>query len=595
MAFNHYFLDELSSLRELGREFAERNPRLAPFLTEEGQDPDVERLLEGFAFISGRLRQKLDDELPEVTHSLMALMWPHFLRPLPAMSILAFDPLPTVSETQHIPQGVSVKSRSVDGTACQFRTCYDVDLKPLRVCGATQQRRPTGATVELELALTGQISWADINLDSLPFYLHGEQHVAQSMYLWLFRYLTAIEVQMATAQGESVLIARLSPESVTPMGFSDSESLLPPSPQLLSGHRLLSEYFALPEKFHFIRLSGLQVVQQRALTDASVATAPSLSLRFQFERDLPGHVNISADNFHLFCTPVVNLFEHEALPIRADYRKTEYRVVPAGNDPSQYEIFDLLRVQGWGHERRHNQLFPRFESFEHFETAPVDSQKRYYRERQKPSVTGYGLDSYLTFVNQYEHSVFPETESVSVSLLCTNRHLPTQLGVGDLCIATDDSPEFADFHNLTHITPSFAPPLDKGFHWRLISNLALNKMVLTDLRSLKALLSTYDYRSYYDRQQALASQHRLDALEAIDSQAEDLIHEGYPVRGRRTLLRVRESHFASEGDMFLFATVVNELFALNCSINSFHRLVVHGIEQGEVYQWKARTGSCPLL
>ena len=147
MAFNHYFLDELSSLRELWREFAERNPRLAPFLTEEGQDPDVERLLEGFAFISGRLRQKLDDELPEVTHSLMALMWPHFLRPLPAMSILAFDPLPTVSETQHIPQGVSVKSRSVDGTACQFRTCYDVDLKPLRVCGATQQRRPTGATV----------------------------------------------------------------------------------------------------------------------------------------------------------------------------------------------------------------------------------------------------------------------------------------------------------------------------------------------------------------------------------------------------------------------------------------------------------------
>ena len=93
MSFNHYYQSELTALRQLGKRFAERSPALAPFLGQAGRDPDVERLLEGFAFLTGRLRQKLDDELPELTHSLMHLLWPNYMRPLPAFSMLQFDPL----------------------------------------------------------------------------------------------------------------------------------------------------------------------------------------------------------------------------------------------------------------------------------------------------------------------------------------------------------------------------------------------------------------------------------------------------------------------------------------------------------------------
>ena len=93
MSFNRYYQGELSALRQLGRRFCERNPALAPFLGDAGQDPDVERLLEGFAFLTGRLRQKLDDQLPELSHSLMHLLWPNYMRPLPSFSMLQFDPL----------------------------------------------------------------------------------------------------------------------------------------------------------------------------------------------------------------------------------------------------------------------------------------------------------------------------------------------------------------------------------------------------------------------------------------------------------------------------------------------------------------------
>ncbi|RLU00539.1 type VI secretion system baseplate subunit TssF [Ketobacter sp.] len=595
MSFNKYFHDELSTIRELGREFAERNPRLAPFLTVEGQDPDVERLLEGFAFLTGRLRQKLDDELPEVTHSLMALMWPHFLRPIPALSILEFTPLTTLSEKQRISRGVEVESRQVDSTACVFRTCYDVDLLPLAVGDARLHQRPSGASVSVMLGLTAHISWQDVALDRLNLYLHGEVHVAQSLYLWMFRYLESVDVVAHTQDGDELLITRLGCESVTPSGFADNEALLPASPHLLNGYRLVQEYYALPEKFHFINVTELGSVQARAGRDERVAGATQMEVRFNFDRPLDSHVHVGPDNFRLFCTPIVNLFNHEAIPIRADHKKAEYRVMPGGQNPSHYEIFDIVRVQGWGHQSHHNREFKRFESFEHFQSAPVDNQKRFYRERQKPSVTGYGLDSYLSFVNQYEHGVFPETETISIDLVCTNRHLPTLLGVGDVCVETGSSPEYARFQNITHVTPSFAPPLDKAFHWRLISNMSLNYLSLTDMNSLKAILSTYDYKSYYDRQQALAAQHRLDAFDGIQCGSEDRVHNGLPVRGRKTVLRLKESHFASEGDMFLFASVLNELFALNSTMNSFHHLYVHGVENGEIYEWKPRTGSYRLL
>jgi len=123
MSFNRYYQSELSALRQLGRQFSERNPALAPFLAESGQDPDVERLLEGFAFLTGRLRQKLDDELPELTHSLMHLLWPNYMRPMPAFSMLQFDPLKHSGPDVCVARGTPVESAAVNGERCRFRTC----------------------------------------------------------------------------------------------------------------------------------------------------------------------------------------------------------------------------------------------------------------------------------------------------------------------------------------------------------------------------------------------------------------------------------------------------------------------------------------
>ena len=192
MAFNNYFQSELTALRQSGRRFSERNPALAPFLAHAGQDPDVERLLEGFAFLTARLRQKLDDEIPELTHSLMHLLWPHYMRPIPAFSILQFDPLKRTGSSVRVARDTAVQSAPIHGERCRFRTCYATDIMPLQLNGLEYKPQGEGGWLDLRLSMSAEGNFSELTFDSLRLHLAGDHYVSQSLYLHLLRHLEGV-------------------------------------------------------------------------------------------------------------------------------------------------------------------------------------------------------------------------------------------------------------------------------------------------------------------------------------------------------------------------------------------------------------------
>jgi len=109
-----YYEAEMRYLREAGKEFAEAFPERAKMLNIDRigeRDPHVERLFEGFAFLMGRLRRKLDDELPELTEGLVSMLWPHYLRMIPSLSILELTPNDgTLQRPETVPAGLEVLS-----------------------------------------------------------------------------------------------------------------------------------------------------------------------------------------------------------------------------------------------------------------------------------------------------------------------------------------------------------------------------------------------------------------------------------------------------------------------------------------------------
>ena len=596
MSFNHYYQSELTALRQLGKRFAERSPALAPFLGQSGRDPDVERLLEGFAFLTGRLRQKLDDELPELTHSLMHLLWPNYMRPLPAFSMLQFDPLKRPGPALPVPRNTPVESKAIQGVTCRFRTAFATEVLPLALKGLDYSVKGDGALLSLRLAMSADGHLGDLDLKQLRLHLAGERYISQLLYLSLLRHLGGIQLVLLDAAGKPLVDAfeqpvatlQLPSGNVQPVGFAEDEALIPYPLNTFRGYRYLQEYFAFQDKFLFVDLKGLDALKR--LPEDLLKQARGIELRFDIQKGGVQRIRPTLDNVRLYCTPVVNLFAHDAIPIRLDGKQDQYLLLPAEFDSQHCGVFSVDRVTGWKPGGKGYEEYVPFESFEHDASFDVPHARPHYSVRQQPSMLGDGLETYLSFGlrNLDQH------ETLSIELTCTNQNLPRQLGLGDICLPSEDTPEFLTFRNISAVTPSYAPPLHRDFLWKLISNMSLNYLSLANVEALKVILETYDLPRYYDQHAEKVSKRLLDGLKKIGHQHVDRLHRGLPVRGVRTELTINPEGYVGEGDLFLFASVLNEFFALYASLNSYHELRVQST-QGEVYQWTPRMGQQPLL
>src|SRR3954452_12245439 len=89
-----YYERELDYLRKSAAQFAEKHPKVASRLVLEPtkcEDPHVERLLEGFAFLAARMHRRLDDDLPEISEALLDVLHPQHVRPVPSISLVEIE------------------------------------------------------------------------------------------------------------------------------------------------------------------------------------------------------------------------------------------------------------------------------------------------------------------------------------------------------------------------------------------------------------------------------------------------------------------------------------------------------------------------
>lgn len=585
---NRYYRDELNFLREQGREFAEAYPQLSRFLSERGTDPDVERLLEGFAFLTGRMREKVEDEFPELTHSLINTLWPNYLRPVPSMTIVRFTPLwQALTGTYRIPRGTMLSSVPVEDTECRFRTSHDVTLNPLEVVEVADLHSGNSSELTLHLRVHGDQPLDAVAPESMRFYLGGDEYSARMLYLWLQHYLEDLHLWI---DGEQ---RRLPLDAIGPVGFERDQAVLPYPRNSFEGYRILQEYLCLPDAFRFVEVKGLS-------SSCPNRAAEEVRLVFRFSRSLPSDVRPGVDNFQLHCTPAVNLFEMDADPVDLTGQRSEYRITPSSRNPGHYEVFSVDEVEGWlteadgrfrGKPRRY---FP-FESFQHQLERDRGGEALFYRVRTRESMRNDGFDHDISFVRGDEVQRLGDRETVSLRLTCTNRRLPEALAVGDVATYADDSPAMATVSNITAPTPRLQPRLDDGLLWTLLSNLALNYLSLLSTDALRSVLRAYDFRSFADRQAERVSQNRLAGIRSIRTEAVDRLFQGLPVRGLRSVVELDEDAFGDEGSLYQFGSVLARFLALYASINSFHELQVINRKSEQRYTWKWQPGQQPLM
>ncbi len=588
MSLEHYFRDELAFLRLQGREFADAYPELTRFLSEQNTDPDVERLLEGFAFLTGNLRAKIEDEFPELTHGLLNMLWPNYLRPVPSMTIMQFSVIPgAIAQPALVGQGCQLDSLPLDEVTCHFQTCHDTWVYPADIRHIAAQSGNDLSTISLDIALHAPLPLSELQLDKLRFFLGGDSYTAYELYFWLSNQLSHIELEI---DGKRF---RQEAKALKSVGFERDDALLPYPNNVYSGYRILQEYFCFPESFLFFELSGGEWPKQPL-------PVSEFKVHFCFDRPLPAELKIRPDSFMLNCVPAINLFQHDSEPVNLNGRQAEYPLKASYRHADSFEIFSVDQVEGWvegnlGRSRGTPRIYQPFESFQHQIERAKQRLALYYRVRVKEAVSGDGFEHSLSFVRGDETTTVELDESISVTLTCTNRSRAARLKVGSVCVPTGSSPSFATFRNLIRPTRPLRPALDGSLHWTLISNLSLNYVSLLRRDALVQVLRTYDFPALHDKQAEQASRKRLAGIEEIETKPVDRLVRGMPVRGLKSVLSIRQSAFGSEGELYLFSTVLAHFFSLYASVNAFHLLEVVNLDNKERYQWPVQIGQHSLM
>ena len=604
---------ELAFLRSHAEEFGRRYPRVAGRLAVSGevlQDPHVERMIQAFALLSSRIHKRLDDDFPLFAESFLDLLYPHYLRPLPSSSIACFDVgsgAAQLSRAATIARGTQLHTRPLRGVTCKFRTTSAAQLLPVRVVSVgfrgtataptgTDVPRQATATLSIQLELTSpQASWATLGTDHVRLYIDGDPSLVTVLRESLTSRVLATMVQAAQVGAWSVDTAAR-PRLV---GLDEEDALVDFDARSHTAYRLLTEYFAFPEKFNFIDLP----LPEAALRAGGRTLGLHLSLGgLRKESDDARLLEVvGANNLVTGCAPVTNLFATRADPIRITQASTMHAVLPDGRRAFGHEVYAIDRVY-----RVHQtvagetiQTFKPFYSLQHDDLLrDGEAMGRYwFSHRNAAESQSPGFETEIGLVDLDFDPSLPQTDTLSIDVRATNRDLPAQMSIGNPGgdLFAEGGGAWREIRLLRKPTPPYRFETGKGLLWRLISQLSLNHLSLTGsgIDALKEMLRLYDLP------RSTVNQRTLDGIVAVDYKPAQAFLDGAPfatlVRGTEIRLTVDEQSFVGTG-LHLFAQVLDRFFALYVHINSFTQLKLVSSRSGEVLVTCARrSGEEPLL
>ncbi|MEN8141292.1 MAG: type VI secretion system baseplate subunit TssF [Thermodesulfobacteriota bacterium] len=568
-----YFETELQLLREESQEFAAAFPEQARMLNLaaiKDRDPYVERLLEGVAYLTAQVRRRIDDDIPQVCESLLGQIWPHFLRPLPAMTILQFAPRPgQLQQSQTLDQGTMVLSRAVgeDRVPCRFRSSCAVELQPLQINKVELAEVSPGQTrLAIGLQLDAGLLADSLDLSTLKLYLHAGQATAVELHQALTRDVKELRI---TFPDNPEATATLLPgqKALQPCHLGLDEMLTPLSGRSFFGFHLLHEYFGFLEKYLFVAIDSLEKV-------AWPEYCHSFEIEIQLNHTFGKEFKLQRDNLRLHCAPAVNLFHLDSEPLSIDHRREEYRLVADGGAPEGIQVYSVDEVVGLEKKSGERRQYRPMNS-----AAGQTGEDRFFQVVSRNY--GAGPANYLSVGGDLRFT--PET--LSCAITASNGDYPRQFLVENTIQGeTATIPSYVQPTNLARPSRQLRPPANDDFRLALISHLSLNYSSLSSAEALKRLLSLYDWTE--QEQNRL----RIEGISEVKVKPVDMIRQGTLTRGIRVELTIKEENFFSRADIHLFGLVLHEFLGMYATINSFVETRITCFPSNKEFTWQPKFG-----
>lgn len=580
-----YYESEMRYLREAGKEFAKIHPDRASQLNLDrvgDRDPYVERLFEGFAFLMGRIRQKIDDDLPELTESLVTLLWPHYLRLIPSLSIVKLTPDDTMlSRQENIASGLLLQTEAIGSsrTHCKYRTTQDVTLQPINIIRAKRSIGADGRSIiALRLSFGELADFEQLDLSCLRLYFNADAPIASRLHYAFTHQVVSMHIRYSNEPEKRLAFNG----KITPVGFNDKDRLWLKPDNAFAGYQLLLEYFTFREKFMFIDLHGIDIKQVPQ-------HCKYIDLELVLNENWPSDMPFDHTNICLHCVPVINLFDLEADPIMVTQLESEYLLRPLLQQDGHVEIYSVEHVEAITRDGRFN--YVPFTSFKHRGgMLRHDVPERYYHTRVRKGASGLH-DTWLILGGKiWDKSDYLQNETLSLRVTGTNGMLPRKAlrnaHIDQIC---DPQAYIANVTNLCALTLPCYPPTEDRFHWRVLSHLAPNYLSLMNAEVLRGTLALYDWTD--DE----LNRRRLDGIVNVTHREIKRIEKGLLQRGIEIEVTLNTYQFTGKGDVMLFGELLHQFFALYADVNLFTKLVLVLLPTGDKVAWNSSKTSRPAL
>jgi type VI secretion system protein ImpG len=627
--FLSYYNDELKFIREMSGEFAQEFPKVAGRLSLDamGQDmcadPFVERLLEGFAFLSARVQQKQDSEFPRWTQNFFESVYPSYPNPMPSMGVVQFNPNLKEADLAggfSIPKGTSLRTKLLPGekTACLFKTGHDLKLFPIAIETADYFDRTldqlgiprellgeAASGVRLAFRTTAgspdePLPISEVSLDSLDLHLCGSGDIPVRIFECLLARSVRLLIRPIGGGAGSEKVLDLS--SLKPLGLERDQNLLPTDARVFEGYRLLREYFACPKRFHFLRLSGLR---------EHLAAFPSegfevICLLDQTDPYLQKH--LERENFALFCCPVINLFEKRLDRVNLSYAKNEYIAVPDKTKPYDFEVYSIRSVKGIGRTSNEEKEFhpfyrvtDRMGEADAFFTLRREARRLTEMEERVGRKSSYlGSQVWISIVDRNQVHLETQLRQLAITALCTNRHLPLGMARGEGS-QSDFEVEMDLVDSICFLgSPTVPRPAqDEGsLLWRMINHLHPNYHSIIDEDIKSSGQALRDVLRLFAESSDAEFLKQVDALDSVESgPITRRFHTEGPasfVRGHEIKLVFDEQVFGDSG-IYILGQLIAEFLRRYVMMNAFVETVLISKQRGEIKRWAPKTGSKTTL